>query len=130
MSNLSEKVVGKMLAEDAKVEWIKALRSNNYLQGKYHLKQWNKDSSCSYCCLGVLCDVYEKNYIADGEKGWKTTGCEIFEFGGNHNSPPDYVKDFIHLDPATLEHLIHMNDKDNKNFLEISDWLEHNFLIK
>jgi hypothetical protein len=36
--------------------WTKALRSGKYKQGKYTLRNWNN----SFCCLGVLCDLYNK----------------------------------------------------------------------
>jgi hypothetical protein len=36
--------------------WAKALRSGKYKQGKFTLR--NHDNS--FCCLGVLCDLYNK----------------------------------------------------------------------
>lgn len=36
--------------------WIKALRSGNYKNGKYKLKTTIKEST-NFCCLGVLCDI-------------------------------------------------------------------------
>jgi hypothetical protein len=44
-----------MKKEIAKL-WTKALRSNKYKQGKFTLR--NHDNS--FCCLGVLCDLYNK----------------------------------------------------------------------
>ena len=35
---------------DIKEKWLTALRSGEYKQGKYYLKN---DNNC-YCCLGVL----------------------------------------------------------------------------
>lgn len=42
--------------EEIKAKWIAALRSGEYEQGRSSLRP----SSNSYCCLGVLCDLYVK----------------------------------------------------------------------
>lgn len=39
-----------------KQQWLRALRSGRYKQGQNRLRT-NKDG---FCCLGVLCDVYNK----------------------------------------------------------------------
>lgn len=41
-----------LLDLDTKHEWLVALRSGEYQQGKYSLKQDNK-----YCCLGVILEL-------------------------------------------------------------------------
>jgi len=41
--------------------WLDALTSGRYRQGRNSLCQVNKDGSKSYCCLGVLCDLYNKD---------------------------------------------------------------------
>lgn len=41
--------------ENAK-KWVKALRSREYDQGR----EWLQTADGKYCCLGVACDVYEK----------------------------------------------------------------------
>jgi hypothetical protein len=40
--------------------WINALESGDYVQGKNYLKQ-TISGGFSYCCLGVLCDLYDKH---------------------------------------------------------------------
>lgn len=42
---------------DVKEKWVKALRSGEYHQGFTQLRVEN-----SYCCLGVLCDLYGKEH--------------------------------------------------------------------
>lgn len=37
--------------------WVAALRSGNYKQGLGQLRSFNDE----YCCLGVLCEVYQQN---------------------------------------------------------------------
>lgn len=44
-----------------KARWVKALRSGKYEQGRSSLKIIEADGSKSYCCLGVLCELYCKS---------------------------------------------------------------------
>ena len=39
-----------------KIKWIKALFSGRYKQGRKKLRNLNN----TFCCLGVLCDLYAK----------------------------------------------------------------------
>jgi len=43
-------------------KWIKALRSGKYRQGKKVLKQRSKRGVVRHCCLGVLCELYQKEH--------------------------------------------------------------------
>lgn len=43
-------------------EWVKALRSGDYQQGKSNLCREDQISGeCEYCCLGVACDILTVN---------------------------------------------------------------------
>ena len=44
------------LTPELKARWIAALRSGEYIQGRYNLRT----REGHYCCLGVLCMVLEK----------------------------------------------------------------------
>jgi len=46
--------------QSIKDEWLAALRSGKYEQGRYRLRTENQ-----YCCLGVLCDILKEK--VDGE---------------------------------------------------------------
>ena len=41
--------------------WVKALRSGKFKQGRNALKYKTKDST-RHCCLGVLCELYQKKH--------------------------------------------------------------------
>ena len=49
-----------MMNQEIKQKWIEALRSGSYSQTKQQLKKEN-----SFCCLGVLCDLYLKENNQD-----------------------------------------------------------------
>lgn len=48
-----------------KDQWLKALRSGDYKQGRRMLRS-GKDE---YCCLGVLCDLHSKDTWYPAEEG-------------------------------------------------------------
>lgn len=46
---------------EIKTQWVNALRSGEYKQGRHALRNLNADgTSGNYCCLGVLCDLHSK----------------------------------------------------------------------
>lgn len=104
-------------------EWVAALRSGKYKQGKYALKN-KKDE---YCCLGVACEVAG---IKASEYPDEDT---IYQFDGM----------IEHLDESTLNYfgiadygfynqnnniqnnsLIKLNDTEGYNFDQIADVIE------
>lgn len=112
-----------------KEKWLTALRSGKYKQGKYVLR--NNDDE--YCCLGVLCDVYDDslwyrdngNYLYNSNKE-ETLGEDVW------SAIPDYllpVFEFIYNNPiisyqgkeATLAGL---NDDIDLDFNQIADVIE------
>lgn len=50
-------------------KWLKALRSGKYKQGRGALCQISKKGTKSFCCLGVLCDLYNKEQKRNKKKG-------------------------------------------------------------
>ena len=46
-------------------KWVEALRSGQYVQGKESLCQQDGASKETFCCLGVLCDLYARE-VNDG----------------------------------------------------------------
>ena len=48
---------------EVKEKWLNALRSGEYKQTRGNLK-----TDCGFCCLGVLCDLYSKEFNVSWEK--------------------------------------------------------------
>jgi hypothetical protein len=83
---------------EIKEQWVRALRSGQYTQGKDALKisYAGKDS---YCCLGVLCDIAVKSgavdepvKLADGwaygddhDSSWSSLPRKVVEWAGLNN---------------------------------------------
>ena len=109
-----------------KEEWIKALRSGEYEQGKKRLRTLYRDGSEKFCCLGVLCDIG-----IDGV--WDDDTCimpaERHAYDDHSIGVPSQA-DLIAMgigDPfdGTYFYLAEMNDEAN-SFDEIADWIEDN----
>lgn len=110
---------------DIKTEWIAALRSGKYKQGRGKLRVDDK-----FCCLGVLCDLY------DNKNWFDTKEIHIFGQGSiysysldntvNRNFLPYHVQKGLQLKYEDTVELAQMND-DGKTFDEIADHIEENF---
>lgn len=59
---------------EIKAQWLAALRSGNYIQGKYYLQSFDvTGEQHTFCCLGVLCDIM-------GKENWKQDDTAILEY--------------------------------------------------
>lgn len=79
--------------------WTKALRSGKYKKGKFTLR--NHDDS--FCCLGVLCDLYNKEQKKKKKKTLKVTKLntmvdgKCYSYSGNTDYLPAVVKNWAGL---------------------------------
>ncbi len=112
-------------------KWVKALRSGKYKQGYGRL---HDPESNGYCCLGVLCKIYEKDYV----------GMDI-TLQNNDYLPSDIIEDFnisdgicgrvngitrngITIGKKQYDSLVEANDK-NESFANIANWIEKNYAL-
>ena len=97
------------MTPEFKAKWVAALRSGKYKQGRGALRKGD-----TFCCLGVACDLIDKDGWEDGTfgMGWNGTGCESTDLP------------FINSDEAIS--LSELNDKERLSFKEIADYIEHN----
>lgn len=103
--------------------WIKALRSGKYQQKQSALRVI-EDGTVSYCCLGVLCEVYRG---ATGKGKWEGSG---FIVGGAFSTSqlPDPVREWAGMEQANprlgrTQTAIELNDS-GKPFIFIADRIE------
>lgn len=134
MTSLKRVINAKIMRPEIKAKWLDALRSGKYAQTNGALKKGD-----SYCCLGVLCDVYAKtrrngsHFEKDVNAGWlfgrgerekfvTRDGCE------SHLYLPEPVAKWAGIPPHTTtdseqDDLANMND-EGKSFEEIADYIE------
>jgi hypothetical protein len=101
-----------ILTQDQCREWIAALRSGEYIQGKWKLSR-QKDGVTTYCCLGVVASkvLGVGNTLAGGM---------LRDISGN--------LDYLSNREQTI--LIRMNDTEDKDFNAIALYIEDNILPK
>jgi hypothetical protein len=102
--------------------WVDALRSGEYTQGKGCLKS----ISGNHCCLGVLCELYDKN---NEEKLAKLEVEGRVFFNENSRLTPMKVVNWagLHFSDGSIqgESLANLNDRGS-SFQEIADLIEQN----
>lgn len=98
---------------EIKQNWLEALRSGKYQQGRGCLKQGNK-----YCCLGVLCDTVSSS-------GW-CGNVFYYKDEPNAQSLPNPLADELGISNIHEKKLMYLNDWDKKSFGEIADYVEAN----
>ena len=130
---------------EIKKMWIDALRSGEYKQAFTMLMKFKTDEDlinnhyvpnetelkdASYCCLGVLCDLYRKT---TGENLWKK-GFADFQFDNRSGTLPSKVRIWAEL--PTSNPLVKVNENEmsklkpdlNKvGIAAINDVLGYNF---
>lgn len=124
-----------MKPEVAKI-WVDALRSGEYTQGKQALKFTGADGGeCYHCCLGVLCELYDKHNEENLTRNTKYNLDKIvLSFDMQTELLPEKVREWAGLDNVGGwfgDHmgkrcsLAIMNDA-GYSFEEIADTIEKN----
>lgn len=111
---------------EAKELWIAALKSGEYKQGLGTLRTTQN----TYCCLGVLCDVYHK---ATGQGEWVLSPSSDvrYSFGDIFGFLPEEVKVWADVSDfgsyGQENSLVRQNDGEGKTFLQIAEIIQENF---
>lgn len=118
-----------------KEKWVAALRSGEYSQGKSWLRSPPRVSTSpnphTFCCLGVLCDIYQKE---TGKGEWRppTNGHHYhFEDGvgdESRTSTPAQVVIWSNIDTRMLPVLTFLNDHGS-TFEEIAERIESDAIL-
>jgi len=111
--------------------WIQALRSGNYEQTYEQLKSIDNlnDNKCSYCCLGVLCELVKPGSILNIAYT-EYNNPELmskFHVEWEYNTAatlPKKIGEEVELDKDIQEFLAAMNDGNPYNGMHFKD---HNF---
>lgn len=134
------------MKKDIADKWIKALRSSKYKQGQYMLEYVDKKST-RYCCLGVLCDLYQQEQRAKKKKTLKSrlvndcayTYDRVVYGKDNFDHLPravqkwagikDSVGEFKFSNEDTMGYssLAELNDQACYNFKQLAKFIESNY---
>lgn len=103
--------------------WIDALKSGKYKQGRYSLVNLELDDTKTFCCLGVLNEIsgenvdgLQINYLPDISKFQFLRKIKIREIVNTIN--PEW---------SIEGYLSYLNDTCNLDFEDIATWLEVHF---
>jgi hypothetical protein len=95
---------------EIKAQWVAALRSGDYIQGKSRLATIRGNGTVEYCCLGVLCDVAVKSgldiAVCEGDVTSGTTSGSEFAplyYGDAAGLLPDSVVQWAGLESVAEE---------------------------
>jgi hypothetical protein len=106
-----------------KQKWVDALRSGEYEQGRGMLR-CKTDDSDQFCCLGVLCDVYDPSqwsYDTDAGSSWVVDAVPYK--GSSFTYLKDELLSELGISDDTQGYLTVMNDMFC-TFLQIADRIE------
>lgn len=111
-------------------EWIEALRSKKFEQGKNRLKTKTYFGTF-HCCLGVACEIAKLGEWTILRQDPDYLAYQIDSEEINSTTLPDKMLDYLGLSQIRQDALVQMNDSDSKSFYDIADqlesWLEEDY---
>ncbi len=107
-----------MLTQEQKDQWVTALRSGEYVQGR----GWLRTPSDKFCCLGVLCDILPEVQWEKEGKNWLAVVTR-YPKGNSYFFLPFRLNELITMEEENT--LIDLADS-GVSFTEIADWIEEN----
>lgn len=111
------KKVEAKLPKPFKIKWVKALRSENYLQTEERLyNPFANDGKGGYCCLGVACAIQHPKLNLTG--GWITD-----EIAKKTRKVPSILKG-LDGNNELVKKLTKMNDSGKWSFNRIATYIE------
>ncbi len=120
------------MKRDVAKKWVGALRSGNYKQIRQALKRVKNNQIESFCALGVLCDLYQKEHpdkpLAEVTLDRKTKNGNAVSIGGQEGDLPNKVKNWAginghYLLPSAGVSIPELNDRGT-SFKKIADLIE------
>lgn len=88
-------------------KWLKALRSGKYKQGRGALCQIDKKGNESFCCLGVLCDLYNKEQKRNKKRGLDVENVSAeSSLVGTLTSKPEFVRTYGECDGTLPDQVV------------------------
>lgn len=104
-------------------QWTEALYSEDYTQGIRTLRSYDN----TFCCLGVLCDLYVKSDHGQ----WTLRSNDTYALGGESSILPEKVAQWAGLHSTSPEvtyneesiEIVELNDEKGLDFKTIADAL-------
>jgi hypothetical protein len=111
-------------------DWITALRSGEYEQGRGQLRSQlslpYEEAEYAYCCLGVAADVAIKTGKLDAQ--WNDSLLDVPSEVTLSLVLPDGILPLFGLTGISQDTLVEMNDIEGASFTVIADYIETYYL--
>lgn len=120
------------MKRDVAKKWVGALRSGKYKQIRNALKRVKNNQIESFCALGVLCDLYQKEHpdkpLVEVKLDSKTKNGNVVEIGGSEVELPARVEKWAGIKkssflPSAGLSIPELNDRGT-SFKKIADLIE------
>lgn len=108
------------MSEDYRQRWVRALRRDDFKQGREYLATV-KEGITTHCCLGVAAEIFYEEM--DVPRKVSRTG--IVHFGGRTAYLPSLIAEALHLTHEHQTQLTMMND-NGVPWDTIAVWIEEN----
>jgi hypothetical protein len=92
---------------------LEALESGEYKQGKGRLRKTDD----SFCCIGVACDIFDKQ---ENQQGWLNCNTTSFRYMTSTTVAPEFVLNEYQISEKTQHRMILWNDNEGLTFTEIA----------
>jgi hypothetical protein len=106
-------------------DWLDALRSDRYEQGRGTLKKVTREGRTTYCCFGVLCELENPRWVVKSE----SYGTKLWEFWlipdglGTHSMPYCDFLDSLGIGQVQAREWAELNDA-GWSFSQIANQIE------
>ena len=126
---------------EIKWQWVNALRSGKYKQGRHSLKKTTilrrglsifgrkvaRKEEHSYCCLGVLCEILNVEGKPSNPQNLDSYYWWYGDGEGNESAafPTSEVQKYAGLEYSDMNRLSKLNDRGH-SFSYIADFIEEN----
>lgn len=108
------------LKPDVKELWVAALKSGEYVQGRFSLRKNSK-----FCCLGVLCDIAPfgewDEALPDTPTSYLTEAPDTLN---RKDFPPPSVLQWAGLSVLECHDLATLNDDEGADFEGIANYIK------
>lgn len=118
-------------------KWVKALRSGEYKQTPHALCKEDKDGNCSFCCLGVLAELYvqeNNDKVCWGKRSKLDSALSIHGLRGSLSK--EIMKwSGLKTEGGTIKtkyidsQLFRLNDEEGKSFKQLANIIEKNYKV-
>lgn len=108
---------------ELKSRWLAALRSGEYKQGRGALRVGDK-----YCCLGVLCNLYDSSCWVESEQAKSSEQPPLYVYMLDEHGDVAFLPDTVAIAASLFKVQAELTERNDngETFAQIADFIEEN----